>query len=171
MFTPPNYPYGRLNLQFLDSVGDGSGSIDMTVDGSVTPQEFSYVVPTGHWIQLESIGVFIYEDGNIQAGNYGGLPKLANGVRLELRQINEMTDITVQLPIRSNADWLSYTFDVHTYEFAANDSILSLSYNLNMAGRPIRLDEGESFVVIINDDLSALFGHRMRLSFVLGRKD
>lgn len=167
MFTPAHYRHGRLNLQFLDVNGDGTGSIDMNIDGSVVPVDFRLLCPPGRTLYLEDVSVFIQDEGNFAAAGYGGIATLAVGTSLGIKTTSGMiVDVTDQLPIRSNSDWLAYAFKTESYDFSAGQSVLSFNYNLNSSGRPLVLGPGMEWFATVNDDLSALTAHRIRVSYI-----
>jgi hypothetical protein len=168
MFTPANHKYGAIYLSFLDTVGDQTGSIDLAVDGSTTPVEFKLKAQPGYTIQLESVTAFLQDGGGLAAEGYGGLANLANGTRIELRSASGavLSDITSQLVIRSNADWIAYAYTINTFNFNAGQSILSLAFNFSANGRPLYLGPGMEYVVIVNDNLTALSKHYFTASYV-----
>jgi hypothetical protein len=168
MFTPANHKYGAVNLSFLDAVGNQTGSINMAVDGSVTPVEFKIKVPLGYAFQLEAVTAFLQDGGGFAANGYGGIGNLTNGTQIELRSATGavLSSITAQLPIRSNADWIAYAYRINTFDFAAGESILSLAFNFTTNGRPLYLGPGMEYVIIINDDLTALSTHYFTASYV-----
>lgn len=168
MFTPAHYRYGNMQLQFLDTVGDGTGSIAMNVDGSVTPVQFKLTCPPGEVLYLESLSMFLQDGGAFSTNAYGALPALTNGTKLLIFKSDGTlyADITDQLALKTNADWISYSFRIDNFDFVNSQSILALSYNLPQNGRPLRLSPGDWLCAIVRDNLSALSAHRIRTSSV-----
>lgn len=167
MFTPALYKSGRLNLQFLDVNGDGTGSIDMNTDGSTVPVDFRLLCPPKRTLYLEDISVFLQDEGNFTAAGYGSLATLGNGIALSIKTSSgTILDVTDQLPIRSNSDWLAYAFKTESYNFSAGQSVLSFNYNLNQSGKPLTLGPGMEWFATVRDNLSALTAHYIRVAYV-----
>ena len=160
---------GVLNLQFLDRVGNGGTDIDMNVDGSATPQVFKLKCPAGFTIQLCSISVFMRDQSRFTANTYGKLSALTNGIKLEYLRGTTLFDVTSQLPIKSNSDWLAYAFNSSNVDFGGGQEILALEYNLGDHGRSVKLSPGDEFRAIVRDDLTGLSSHYIKTSFVIAR--
>lgn len=156
-----------MQLRFLDTIGDTTGSDDMNVDGSVTPQVFMLECPPKYHVYLESVSIFIQDEGAFTANGYGGVAGLTNGLKVLFRQGETViADVTDQVPIKSNSDWMSYSFEIHNFNFSGGQSVLAMSYNLAANGRPYKLSPGQNFAVIVRDDLTGLTKHRIRTSSV-----
>ena len=158
MFTPANYKYGQLQNRFLDTVGDTTGAIDMSVDGSVTPVEFKLKCPAGFNVHLEAVSVLIQDEGQLPLGEYGNELALTNGIQILVRNADGSVrnDVTDQLAIKSNADWLAYAFKITSLDFFDGQSVLAVTSNLNEGGRPLRLSEGQEYVFVVRDNLVGL---------------
>ena len=160
---------GKLVLQFLDTVGNGGTDIQMNVDGSVTPQVFKLVCPTGYVIQLESIAVFIKDSSPFTVNKYGKLPTLTNGMLIEYTNGTKVTDVTSQLAIKSNGDWLAYALESRTTDFGGGKQLLSAEYNFSEHGKSLRLSAGDEYRVTVRDNLTGLLDHYIKVSFVMAK--
>jgi len=160
---------GTLVLQFLDTVGNGGTNIQMNVDGSVTPQTFKLVCPAGYVIQLESVAVIIQDGSPFVVSGYGKMGTLANGISIEYTKGVRVINVTSQLIIKSNADWLAYAFETRNTDFGGGSALLAAEYNFSEHGKSLRLAAGDEYRVIVRDDLRALEAHYVKVSFVIAK--
>jgi hypothetical protein len=152
---PGSVPSEIVYTQFFDTIGDGSGSSDMNVDGSVTAQTFSIKPDPDRDIIINRVVIFI-SDSQIQLKRFGFVPELINGFEVDLLQAGEITDV---IPFaRTNMDLVQFaggnfgTFD--NIDASNNDAIL-ITFDLGVDVRLIAgsLDELQARV---NDDLTGL---------------
>ena len=159
--------HGAWASRFLDTVGDGTGSIEANVDGSGAPVDFNYTVPEGHILLVDRLVVWIEDNGSFDAGLYGNGLALANGI-MAGRTINGTFEPrTTQLPIRANADWPAYSFDFDYIDIGQGPNVAVARYSYIKDGAPIVYTENTKYTMRIQDDLSNLVGHRFRLGAVL----
>ena len=98
-------------MQFLDTLGDGSGTKTISADYSSTPGVFkirparlSDAIPSEVY-RIQALRLVI-EDTGIAADKYGGLAALTNG--LQLRVMNSAgvkQDLLGGLTIKRHSDW------------------------------------------------------------------
>ncbi len=153
METPYIHSSGAL-YKFLK---DGGGSISMNVDGSVTPVEFTYKCPDNYQAILRRINISIF-DGGPTGNEFGGIPALTNGVHFCTRGTDgkEIFNFTEGGDIKQNRafgllagpDWALAT--------GAGVDAVTVRWTFEKAGKQILLLPGEEFVVIIQDDLTAI---------------
>lgn len=159
--------FGVIESRFCDTVGDGTGSINANVNGSVTPVEFMVTAPANTWIALNRLVVFVKDGGSFDTGSYGNGITMTTGIKIILRDADlTEEDVTVQKSIKFNTDWSAYCYDVMHHNFGSGDETLTARYTFTKDGSPIILPPGRSFVVQINDDLTGLDEHTFRLGLV-----
>ena len=146
-------------FRFVDSVGDGTGSKTMNVDGSVTPQVFKLAPLAGQRLRLER-GIFFLEDaGNFTAAGFGAGAALATGVSIEVREASDdsvRVDLTSGVLIKGNAGFSRYCHDVNYFQFGAGDNFLSARWTWSKAGAPLPIGGDGYLAVTISDDLTGL---------------
>ena len=162
--------YGNLHSRFLDINGDGTGSIDQAVDGSVTPVDFKVTCPMGATYELNRAIITLKDSGTFDTDAYGNGIALSNGFHiLTSRPWRTPVEInyTAQHPIRTNGDWVGYLHDTSYVTFGQGDNILSARYTFTNDGAPIKLGPGDSFIFRVNDDLTALTEHHIRVGMTI----
>lgn len=90
--------------QFFTSTGLSSGSSDMVVNGSSSPQEFSIVAQNGKNIFIKTISVQISDNG-ANLNNFGALTALTNGVDFAWFT-QESGEFVIQSGIQTNLDFM-----------------------------------------------------------------
>jgi len=103
----PNFPLTR----FIDTNGDGTGSIDMAQDFSIASETFFIQPAPKTDIECGSF-TFIIDDNNIESDKYGGIQGgLANGIDLRIANINFPGGISFLggRAIKTNSDWMFFT--------------------------------------------------------------
>lgn len=146
----------------LDLVGDGSGSSDMAVNGSITPVEFLIKPPAGKVYILKRMNVVALAASWARADQYGGIA-LTNGMRILIRN-DSITkfEYTLQNKILNWADWGRLAgSDVPTSGGVGHDALVVRWTFAKGTGKDIELvgDQGDELVVIIQDNLSPLEAH------------
>jgi hypothetical protein len=158
-----------LLYRFLDTVGDGSGTKNAVGDysaGTGTPTSFKIVPPSGELYTLSRVIVQIRDSGLISAEGYGGLAALTNGVELRVRDgAGTVLDLVNGLPVKSNAGWGSFCYDVALTEFGAGDNFVQVRWTFSKSGKALELngDEGEYLEAYLSDDLTGLVGHTFQV--------
>ena len=152
--------------RFFDTVGDGTGSSDGAVDGSVTPVFLKFFPPqppefsASGQFQLTSLHIIIRTNGVLQPDKYGSTAELVNGVTLGAFSIADDTQLSNihDSPIMMNSDWarlgiveLPWSNVMHLHWDINNESVVAAE-----------LRRGDSFYigVAIRDDLTSLLEHR-----------
>ena len=158
--------HGRLATRFMDTIGDGTGAIEMNVNGAVTPVDYMITCPLGETYELHQALITIQDSGSFLADVYGSITALTNGVRVITSRPTRSPveqDITAQLPIKTNADWIAYMQDVMIYDFAGGDRIMSCRFPFVAEGAALRLGPGDSLIVRIADDLTGITKQHIRI--------
>jgi len=157
---------------FLDTVGDLTGVIDQAVNGSITPVDFLYTVPEGYVYYVSRLIVTITDTGKFDAAKYGNGLVLTNGLLIgTLNNLGVVNDATAQLPIKQNSHWAAYAYDLSFHSEGAGDDVAVASYSFQEDGLPLALSAGNSFLLRVRDDLTALTHHTARIGGVLVKKD
>lgn len=160
----------RQIYQMLDLVGDGSGADNANVDGSSTPVAFKIVVPENQCYEIHRMIIHIADNGKIESQLYGALPKLTNGVTVELRDAD---DSLVHLlsngePVDHNCAWGALCYDMRIDDRGAGvDGFVNVRWTFEKSGEPLRLTEGQYLQIIVNDNLTGLIEHHFMIH---GRK-
>lgn len=152
-------------FRLLDTVGNGTGTTEATGNYSVTPQSFKYTAPSG-WAEIQRIIVMIQDTGAFDIEEYGNGVALTNGIRVFLRdsEDNVIQEYT-SFPIKSNGDWAGHCHDFNHFDFGTGDEVGTIRWTFAKSGQPIivKLDQGEYFEVLLNDDFSGLNKHRFTI--------
>lgn len=170
--TRTNMQSGVWWATFLDTVGDLTGSIEQAVDGSSTPVNFLYTVPTGYVYYVNRIIIAIQDSGKFDAAKYGNGLVLPNGIQIgTLLATGGTVDATAQLPIKTNSDWASYAYDLTFHSEGAGDDVAVASYSFQEDGLPLTISEGNAFLMRVNDNLTGIVRQHARVAGVLVKKD
>ena len=146
----------------LDATGDGSGSKDGAVNGSVTPVVLQFVNSFPARILLDELDVFISDATALADNGYGGVAGLTNGVDVEiLRKDGRVLDLLDGVAVKSHGQYCRYGA---TLESGGSTGVfVSAKVPLAPGGEQFLLDVGDTFRVRINDDLTGLTGHQFCL--------
>lgn len=154
----------NLLFQYLDTVGDGTGTTAMTGNYSVTPQEFLYLVPANKQATIERLIVEISDNGNFSAAGYGAGVALTNGIHLSIHDENDV-QILLLTPelVKTNAGWAGVAFNLNYIEFGNGDNNLVARWDFSGAGSPLVLKAGHKIHADLSDNFSGLLFHRMMI--------
>ncbi len=155
--------YGTWASRFMDTVGDGSGSIDAVVDGSSTPVDFHYLVPAGKVALVDRLIIWVKDSGGFDVANYGNGVVLTNGMLDGVTDPAGVFQHSGDLAVKTNGDWASLCYDVTYHSFGQGDNILVARYSFFKDGSSIMVPAGYKFTIRIQDALAGLTGHRFRL--------
>ena len=147
-----------LASRFMDSVGDGSGSVDMNVNGSVTPQMFFIYPRPGHMIFMSRMEPHFTDQGTIDSGGFGNGAALTNGLMFgDYNMVtNTFNPATAQKPIKKNVDFSAYSYDVTVNAWGTGDQSLTNRYTFNEDGSHWNIPDGWAFAAMVQDDLTVL---------------
>lgn len=153
----------------LDTVGDGSGSIQQNVNGALTPTIFRVNPPDNHRevLAITRMIMLIEGSGGFRGEGYGTIAAgLTNGVDVGLFDLE--TDVQVQSFVngetpKTNAQWGEFCYDVTLKDWGVGDQFLLMRWTFSRSGVAIHLSQerGLYFGALIQDDLSSLVAHRM----------
>lgn len=150
----------------LDVNGDGSGSKNGAVDGSVTPAVFKYNVPAGKSFLLDRMLVYIQDSGTFDVEDYGNGVVLPSGIEIGVYNKSDDSlalDFLAGEPVKSNGDWAANCFDLNYFTFGTGDESISVRWTFTKTGGYIYVSDDQYFAVTINDNLSGLTKHQFRI--------
>ena len=107
--------------------------------------------------------VFIEDSGNFPSGSYGNIGALANGIELREERINNTVKLTSESPIKTNAEWSKFCYDVNYVDFGSGNNHLSVRWTFANSGSPVRLYPGESFLAYLSDNFTGLIQHTFEI--------
>lgn len=159
----------RRLYHILDTNGDGTGTTNANVNGSVTPVRFKFQPAANEDFKLERLLVQVGDTapGGLSADGYGDLSALTNGLGLGIYQSSDDTqvlDLTSGLPIKDNADWGRVCYDASLDNYGTGDDFLRVRWTFSKdADQPLTLTDDHYFGLVVNDDLTGLTRHYFSL--------
>lgn len=147
----------------MDTVGDGTGTVNANGNYSVTAEEFKIVPSAGFDYYVHRMLVAVEDGATMAAAEYGNLGSaLSNGIRVVKRTENEvLEDYTDSNPVTTNAEWSKWCYDADIKAWGPGDEFLAVRWTFANAGYPVHLSNGngEYLAVILNDDMTGLTTH------------
>ncbi len=145
--------------RILDTVGDGSGTTDMAVDGSTTPVVFMVKPADGETFKFKRLNLVACATSFDRADRYGDLT-LATGFEIYTgNSLGVTKDFTAQLKITAWPMWgLLAGSDIPTSAGVGFDSF-SVRWTFDKgSGEDIELvgSQGDYFAIKVNDNVAAL---------------
>lgn len=151
---------------------DASDSIEMNIDGSSTPVEFTHAVLNDYYLLLHRICFVIISSGAVNADKFGDIRDgLNNGCLLSVERKGKIIkDLFAGQPIKRNGEWASFVgIDV---ENLAGDEGIGIRWTFTRsAGFPIRLHPNDILRMTIQDDLTSLVIFRTMIHGLLVSKE
>lgn len=151
-------------FRMADTNGDGTGTKNIIGDmssGDGVPVMLT--AKADERLDVYRMLVFIEDSANPSADVYGNLASaLSHGINIYKTNASDVKvqDITdPDTPIVSNATWSIYNYDVTPVDFGAGNDGVVVRWTFANAGMPIRLNEGESIVIDMDDDFTGLVRH------------
>lgn len=163
--NPNNVPFKEVGLRHWQSgkIVDTAGSADLTVDGSVTPQEFKINLSDRHAfihrIRLTMHdGAMKLDSNEVRRWGSAHAAGLTNGIKLQLRQQGEEFDLFTD-PVQRVADLWRYADEQSV--FGLTDGISAGVDTVTMSitfPEPLALEANTNDEVdlIVNDDLTGM---------------
>ena len=148
--------------RYLDTVGDGTGTIDLASDYSTVAGSVFIQPPAGKHFVLKRMLVLVQDTGSFDAAKYGNGVTLTNGIEIEVENATGgvVLDLLDGQPIKENVAWGSFCFDVDVKTWGTGDEFLVARWTFEKSGRDIELTEDDTFSVKASDDLSGLNAQR-----------
>ena len=159
-------------FRYLDTNGDGTGMKDATGDYSSAATYFYIEAPQNETYVLNRMIVKIRgSTGGLSADGYGNIAALTNGILVHVRNAagSVILDLTDGLAVKLNADWNRLCFDAEPVTYGAGDNFVIVRWTFANSGSPIVLSPGQSFGLLMNDNLSSLNGHFFHVQGFKGR--
>jgi len=142
---------------------DPGGSIDLNVDGSTTPVEYT-IEPSSDRVRWINRVRFLFNDTNMELdtndfrrfGTAATAPGLTNGLTFSVHQGGVETDF-FKSPIVTVGDLMDYADDFTNFVNAISAQSDFLSFDFDFE-QPVVLpvDSTDKLVVTINDDLTSI---------------
>ena len=144
--------------QFLDTVGDGTGVTNASVDGSTTPVVFKITPAANEVLDLTRLIIKLEVMSIISESKYGDLPELTNGIQLIWESGYGIFNITQGSALNTTFDWNTFCYEESSPGGIQTKSV-SFQWQFSESRGPIRIFPGGSFKIVIQDDLSGLVSH------------
>jgi hypothetical protein len=131
-----------------------NGNTNMAVDGSVTPVEFIHTIEDGNFYQTGT-HIVIQGDGEILAGAFGDLKNgLTNGILHWVTKSNG--DPLQQFPPIVRNSQFGWFAGANVRVLDRTALLVEMNSHRATGGRTLDYAEGDTFRVLIRDDLSDL---------------
>lgn len=153
--------------RFMDSVGDGTGSVAMNINASATPVFFFTRPSPGCVLFVHRVMPSILDNGIPGTDTFGSMSALTNGVNFGIYDFNTSTFLnrTIQKPIRKNSDFAMYSYDMNFITQGSNHSVLN-EYSYVKDGHPLVIRDYQAYAVQIQDDLTGVLDLSVRVGCV-----
>jgi len=147
-------------FRYADTVGDGSGSVEMNVASGV----FKLAPLAGESkILVERVLISVRDTGTFDTNAYGNGIALTNGIGMALHRASDdavLIDLLGGYPIKTNGDWAAACYDMNVATYGSGDQVMSIRWTFSKTGVPLVVKSGEYLGVTIADDLTALSHQR-----------
>lgn len=148
--------------QYLDSVGDGTGTKNLIGDYSGAATIFKIQPPAGEIYHLNRLMVYIEDVGTFDSGSYGNGISLTNGVKFRISDNSGVLHDMTPINIKKNVHWDRTFFDVKINNYGTgNEALIGRWTFANDYGAPVILngDNNERLEVVLEDDFTGLVEH------------
>ncbi|MDB4306312.1 hypothetical protein N9980_01980 [bacterium] len=150
--------------KFLEKFLANASSIDMNVDGSVTPVNFTYTVPANDEAFISRCNIYI-QDASPSPILFGGIAALTNGLLIEVLDsgLSVIKTFNAQKPTQDNSDFVSLAGVDVRYQSGAgagDDVAIRWTFANHSGGDTLQLRQNETFRVRVRDNLTALTAFR-----------
>jgi hypothetical protein len=145
---------------FLEETG--TNNINANGDYSGGEVIFTYQNTGNSIISIKKIIVFIYDNKDFPLDKYGKSSVLTNGIFMYKMDINgnKIDYIDSRCPVKNNGDWGIYSDNVVDFSLkGVTSSCLEVGWGLEH----IRLVEGESINISLEDDFTGIDKHLFRI--------
>lgn len=153
----------------FDSIGDGSGSLNMTGDYSESGEGekiFLIKPPKGVVYSYFKLLSVIGDNKNINSGGYGGKSQpLDNGIIIRLMRGDKFRFALTCEPITTSAGWAANAFDWQIIKEGSGDNLAIARWYFEENGIPLYVNGSldERLEMVLRDDFSHLKSHFVRL--------
>lgn len=149
-------------VSYLDTNGDGTGSINANGDYSTTPETFFIQPLETEIIILHEFRIIIADDAVFSILGYGSRTELTNGIVIKVTNDSQEFLLTNSHPLLTNTDLINFCSLSQVYRLQSNDTALSGTLDADSFGTSVVLKgyTNDKLEVILNDDFSSLTEHR-----------
>lgn len=159
---------------FLDTNGDGTGTIDATGDYSLAADDFYYTVPSETELELIGMSILIRDGAKFQLGGYGAsATTLANGIQVIVYDAAQDQELVIAggQTINSNSDWLGICVSAEVVATTGGggggaETVWAIKMRCGNDKHPLILEAGDKFIVRLNDSFAHLDDHKFFLQGV-----
>lgn len=147
-------------FRYLDTVGDGTGTMNAIGDYSVTPTGFFFQPPLA--VNVHKAVIMIESAAGMWAERYGNIMGgLTNGYSFSRKDAADVMQLELNngIAIKTNAEIGRTGFDVDVKTWGAGDEVLLATCDFKGAGGPIEINANDKLGIILNDDFSTLNQH------------
>jgi hypothetical protein len=160
---------------FLDTNGDGTGTIDATGDYSGAADDFFYTVPSEAYIQIIGLSVLIRDGAKFELGGYGASAlALSNGIEVIIYDAAQDEEVVIAggLPITTNTDWLGICASAEIVAVTGgggggNETAWAVKLHCGTEKHPLILEPGDKMIIRVSDSFIHLDDHKF---FIQGVK-
>ena len=125
---------------------------------------FEFISPIGSVIEITRLISTITEINIKNAGDYGGNSALTSGINIYVVQSGVTTNLTSDFPIKTNADWGAYCYDVNLVDYGVGSNFVVSRWTFARAGVNLKLTGSpDKFYAELNDDFTGLVDHRFQI--------
>lgn len=160
------YPVGSPTIFYLDSVGDGTGTVNAIGNYAVTPQAFKRNIPIGMTFALYRIQIMIGTTALLRVNGYGNqVAPLTNGLIFS-GKINGVPFTSTAGAFKTNADYSARGTSTEVHALSGSDQFFEVYQDFIMLGDgPITLygNKGDFIQYLLNDDFTFLAQHRFTI--------
>lgn len=142
----------QLFFQRLSSVGDGTGTTNMNVDGSSAAVTFKISPAAGETMKISRIMIYVEDAGTFDAAKWGNGVTLTNGFNFKHKKDDVTTDM-LGFGVKTSGDMASVCHDLNHNSFGTGNEFASWRWTFTKAGDTVTLngDAGDEFQVVVND--------------------
>ena len=164
-FSPSAIAYGFARLAAdLTGAGSGGGSRNMAVNGSVTPQAFTFGAPSGEVLRVASLVITVQMTGDPDMSKFGSLSALTNGISIGIADSagSTVANLYGAYTLKTNADLYRGSYNHGRggpgQGGGAVDQTVTGVWSFGGPGETLTLDgsSGEKVFATVQDDLSSL---------------
>lgn len=159
-----NENYRIDDTRFLDENGDGSGNKNFKYDYANSLTKALIKPKTNGILHINRLVVFVADSGSVDAGMYGNNIILSNGIEIkhEKQDGTLIKDITDGMPIKTNADYAKFGFQVSDISFGSGLNYIHAVLTFNKNGTGITLQPDEQLAIYFHDSFTKLVNHTFR---------
>ena len=147
----------QLIFKRLDTVGDGTGVYDMSVDASASSVTYLVKPPAGEVWRVSAMLLYVQDSKGFDVDKWGNGITLTNGMMPRIKLNGSVFDL-LQAPIMNSGDIGSLSEAMTLHTFGSADDILTARWNFSKTGQYVRLigDDADELQIYLNDNYSGL---------------